>query len=844
MGVLMNERDSAPKDILLEGGPGQGKSTISQMAAQVYRAAILGGPDLDAEGRWKALEKSRVPIRLDLRGLAEWLGADSTRTVDAYVASVISQDSGGREVKVEDLHDVASKTPLLIIFDGLDEIGSEEIRDLVLSRIAELTVRLRDGLDCDLRTVITTRPPAIAGRRQQIPHFSRFPLAPLTDRQVDDFLDRWLSVQFLDQQEGNFVRTSFTRRRSEPHVSALSTNPMQLSVLLHFIRLKGEAFPDRRADLYREYFRTVIDRDVEKSAKLRQNRESIETLHELIGFKIHMLTEAGKADGSLPRQQLLRIVADWLASQSAGVISAEELFAVGEERLGLIAALRGEGQHAQYGYEIQPIREYFAAAFINEQIQGDAHEVFPVLVRRSSYWREVALFLAGLRRPNERADLLSRARDLDNDHGFGWRQDGRTIILHLMQEGVLSQPRHVYADALSFLLGAVDPREPCGRHEPKELLPALPGLVRAGDFEPHLGQILGTLADGMRVGDEYKSLRILGLVTQLLDAGAARRTVMAYRVPSLPMLGRVRLLWSLRFGVDLRVDAEDQAFWEDRDGALWARPLWAAAMFDDRATGLRFPPSYHARLVEELVFNPLPVGRARSRVLRPASDYAVWRLAANQQMMAALLGRVTARRLESVIGETAAGDCSFVGLPDHLEGALRLLIARSAEVLMALRSGGRATAEMEGYVAAIREMLARPGLESWLGWRSFSSLARGLARRATPPEALSAHLIRDSAWDSLNREVARMFGLPDSTDASTLGKASLGVPYYVAASDGQSYPLWKLLVGHWAGGECLPFDWVARIPLSWQLVRSVVRGAAGKLGPVEFDTPAWPTSII
>ena len=112
MDVLTSERDSI-RDVLLEGGPGQGKSTISQMLAQVYRAACLGEA-LDAEGRWKSPEKPRMPVRLDLRGLAEWLADDSSRSVDAHIASVISQDSGGRAVSVEDLHDVASKTPLLV----------------------------------------------------------------------------------------------------------------------------------------------------------------------------------------------------------------------------------------------------------------------------------------------------------------------------------------------------------------------------------------------------------------------------------------------------------------------------------------------------------------------------------------------------------------------------------------------------------------------------------------------------------------------------------------------------------------------------------------------------------
>jgi hypothetical protein len=190
---------------------------------------------------------------------------------------------------------------------------------------------------------------------------------------------------------------------------------MQLSVLLHFIRLKGEAFPDRRPELYRDYFRTVIDCDVEKSTELRKQRELIETLHQFLDYKIHALTEAQQADGTLDRSQLLQLVEEWLRAQGNQTKTADELFKLGEERLGLIVALKGEGGEASYGYEIQPIREYFAAAFINDQIRGDAHAIFQTMVRRP-YWREVALVLAGLRRPNEKADLVFRVKHLDGDN--------------------------------------------------------------------------------------------------------------------------------------------------------------------------------------------------------------------------------------------------------------------------------------------------------------------------------------------------------------------------------------------------------------------------------------------
>src|SRR5205823_5185426 len=116
-------------------------------------------------------------------------------------------------------------------------------------------------------------------------------ILPLTRPRIDQYISRWAGVQCQDHIEKERVLNSFKKRRDEVHVGALAQNPMQLSVLLHLIRLKGEAFPDRRAELYREYFKTVIDRDVEKSPKLLRSRDDIEAIHEVLGFEIHSCSE-------------------------------------------------------------------------------------------------------------------------------------------------------------------------------------------------------------------------------------------------------------------------------------------------------------------------------------------------------------------------------------------------------------------------------------------------------------------------------------------------------------------------------------------------------------------------
>ncbi len=287
--LLMLRGNKRFSRVILEGGPGQGKSTLTQMLVQVYRS-LLVDPASEYKNYSSRVKDARFPIRIELRLFAEWLG-DTGRSVEQYLAELFSKDSGGANITVEDIHLAVNKQNVLLIFDGLDEVGSDSLRDEVVSQITACVARFETAAEADLRVIVTSRPPAIAGRLDALNGFGRVQLLPLSDRKIALYLDRWTDVQCSDRSDRERVMTSFSKRKNEDHVAALAKNPMQLSVLLHFIRLKGEAFPDRRAELYREYFKTVIDRDVEKSPELRRNRDDIETLHEVIGFSLHSRAE-------------------------------------------------------------------------------------------------------------------------------------------------------------------------------------------------------------------------------------------------------------------------------------------------------------------------------------------------------------------------------------------------------------------------------------------------------------------------------------------------------------------------------------------------------------------------
>lgn len=277
--ITVSDSNANSSNLLIEGGPGQGKSTVSQMLAQIYRQEVLNKQEIQPEGRWKAPKRLRLPFRIELKDYAEKMNNQPSLSVEQFLVSDILAKTGGAGMEVGDLHEIVEDSPILLILDGLDEIGNDELRDKVVDEILECIERFSQTLHSDLRTIITTRPPALAGHQEKLSSFVRLSLAQLDNPKIYDYVKRWLSVQVPDDRaEQNRIWSSFRERQQDVYVEALSRNPMQLSILLHLIRLKGDAFPTNRAQVYRSYFEIVINRDVAKSQALRQQRETIEQL--------------------------------------------------------------------------------------------------------------------------------------------------------------------------------------------------------------------------------------------------------------------------------------------------------------------------------------------------------------------------------------------------------------------------------------------------------------------------------------------------------------------------------------------------------------------------------------
>ena len=824
--------------ILLEGGPGQGKSTVTQMAAQIYREKLLGiQTNAERDPTWQRRCQLRLPIRVELRDFARWLADAPDGTLEQFIAREISRDSGGTSVTVEDVHALVERSSVILLLDGLDEIGNETSRDKSLDAILDTVSRFENALRVDLRVVLTTRPPAVAGRWNKLDGFTRVVLTPMNARRIDDYLDRWLSAQIHAEEEQQRIRASFDGRRHDPHVEALARNPMQLSVLLQFIFLKGEAFPDRRAELYGDYFQIVIDRDVEKSPELREDRELVEGLHSFLGFRIHGMTEIDQGGRSLNRKEIVRLAGQWLNREGHSSELAEKYFALGEERFGLIVARSGEAQETNYGFEVQPIQEYFAAAYIsNRMTDAKAHDVFQLLIHRN-YWREVALFLAGLRRPNEKADLVARAKAADEEPGHGMeQQNGKAIVLQLVREGVLTQPRHVLREAMDFVMEILDPLALRVQRNPHATIEALADLGRRYGSQSTRDRVAQMVQTYSR-SDDYDLVALVHrLAGKVLSRDQYSKLLLKYAGTQPDVRSVVRVTCPYVTPDTLESLSRRDGYWEGVNVPILARHLWRSAMRHGVVRDVAYPNGMHSSLVVQFTIGQLGYryGYRQPLEIRGGRVPAIWKLMQNVQAIGWFLARqeengAAADCWEGLKDESLqlSWDNGGEPLPEDVEECIRDLIHASAGVVSSLGNQDTSMVGEAGlaYVQAINTHLADPGLAGWIACRCAMEIVQGgrflLFRRYSLPRE-AADDITDAVFDYYSRgeldfpqrwhyRELFLYGMPLALRVAR-GKAPVQLDQLIAdAMRGRLQPDTRRYTG-----------WLGEVPIPRALVRLLV----------------------
>lgn len=470
--------------IVVEGAPGQGKSTLVQYVCQVHRIRWLKkASDLHRLPELHQNAPIRIPFKVDLRDLSSWLsGIDpfsdqnqpdrvtEPKTLETFLARLIRYHSGGILFDTNDLHEIARCAPVLIALDGLDEVADIKSRADVVSGVAKAITRLRE--DCpSLRVVITSRPAAFANSPgfniEQFPHLS---LGSVPRKQVQQYAQRWMDVRRLSHQEKLEFHSILNEKMEQPHLRDLARNPMQLAILLSLIHTRGAALPDKRTSLYDAYVDLFFSREAAKSAVVRKNIDLLKDIHRYLAWVLHAAAESGRrrSAGRLSVKELQDVLRDYLEREQHKTEILEEVFGAMLERVVMIVS-RVQGT---YEFEVQPLREYFAARYLYDTASysppgtekgGTKPDRFDAIAR-NFYWLNVTRFFCGCFTKGELLDLADRVKELMSDQTLGRTRHPFMLAAMLLSDWVFSQT----PKAVTEIVAALSTRESLRR-----LLPAV-----------------------------------------------------------------------------------------------------------------------------------------------------------------------------------------------------------------------------------------------------------------------------------------------------------------------------------------------------------------------------------
>ncbi|WP_033261252.1 hypothetical protein [Amycolatopsis vancoresmycina] len=231
----MREALDGCEHLLVTGGPGQGKSTLSlRLAADVARCWQEGADS-------PPLAEPVVPLRLTARELATRLELPFfealAETVRGEYGAMLAQP-----LRPEDLTGRVAGCRWLLLVDGLDEVADAAVRDRLVTVLATWSS------DEAYRVVLTTRPieGATLAPFQRIGS-ARYELLPFDEEAFRRFAENWFAGSPGDARR-------FVRQIRDAHLDELVRVPLLATIAaIVFEQYTDRPLPDNQYELYEAY---------------------------------------------------------------------------------------------------------------------------------------------------------------------------------------------------------------------------------------------------------------------------------------------------------------------------------------------------------------------------------------------------------------------------------------------------------------------------------------------------------------------------------------------------------------------------------------------------------------
>jgi energy-coupling factor transporter ATP-binding protein EcfA2 len=378
--------------LVLFGGPGEGKSSLTAITALLLRQPWYSGvSDLPVEKarRVQALDRSldalrprserdheqRIPLRIDLPSFVSRTVSEELTFWDwlALEATALSEDSWWSAERLEAT--LRGRGRLLWLLDGLDEIAAGPARERLFVKLREMASGTDD-------VVIATRP---QGFEEELAGVGEAIIEPLTLKQANAIAERFTSAWHCGPMERLRVEDALAR----DEVQGLATTGLHVT-LITVVALKRE-LPANRAALFELFFQTLFRRELEKptSRDIREEDEDVLlALHGQVGLVLHARSQITHDERWLPESDCASVLFEILVERGVDDEFARRrsstVLRFARDRLVLLRRLRGDG----FAFGVRSLQEYFAARAL---VDGDASVVAERLaeIARDSYWDNV-----------------------------------------------------------------------------------------------------------------------------------------------------------------------------------------------------------------------------------------------------------------------------------------------------------------------------------------------------------------------------------------------------------------------------------------------------------------------
>lgn len=468
---------------LLIGGPGQGKSTLGQLACQLHRASLLkpialslttlqrelvdsfelqiSDSNSDQQLSLSLPKKPLLPLQVALPDLSAWLirqQPDNTENQAPAILRFIADLPSAKQhsLSAETILEVASHLPSLLVLDGFDEVGATQDRERIVAVAYELLTALA-GKGASVQVLATTRPQGYADELSQIGiHFQKIYLAPLKKDEALIYAGKLVNAKIPGADQRQKALVQLHAAAAEPATERLLTTPLQVTILAALVQQLGRA-PRERWNLFSRYFDYTYDREVERntyaSALLAEHRAHIERIHARVALLLQV--EAERHGGSAARMTKARLEEVIVAVLEEDEVSDAEreslvrdIAAAAEQRLVFLV----EPEPGSFGFEIRSLQEFMAARALTSGRDSEIEARFQHIAKPPMF-RNVALFV-GSRLFSEGSALRDVIADricggLDNDPADEMSRlthAGALLALETLEEGaVISQPKRARA---------------------------------------------------------------------------------------------------------------------------------------------------------------------------------------------------------------------------------------------------------------------------------------------------------------------------------------------------------------------------------------------------------------